>query len=82
MDQIEKFIGRLEKSLALKLAPVLQDIVAMKLAGYDCKKVKGFEDLFRIRVGKIRVIFRKSTTAGEPIFIEFRGSVYKKLKNR
>lgn len=80
MDQIEKFIRRLDKKLAYKLAIVLQDIVALKLAPYDCKKVKGFEDLFRIRVGKIRVIFKKLKSTGTPVYIEYRGSVYKKLK--
>lgn len=79
MDQIEKFIRRLDKALALKMAMILQDIIALKLKGYDCKKMKGFSDLFRIRVGKIRIIFKKLKTHGETIYIEYRGNVYKKF---
>ena len=79
MDQIEKFLRRLDKNLALKLALVLHDIVVLKLADYDCKKMKGFDDLFRIRVGKIRIIFKKMKSHGSPVYIEYRGKVYKKL---
>ena len=79
MDQIEKFIRRLDKNLALKLMLVLQDVSNLKLANYDYKKMKGFQDLFRIRIGKIRIIFKKTKTHGQTVYIEFRGKVYKKF---
>lgn len=78
MDQIEKFILKLDRRLAQKMAIALQDIVLLHLGQYDCKKMKGFDDLFRIRIGKIRVIFRKSNKLGIPIYIEYRGRAYKK----
>lgn len=80
MNQIEKFLKKLEKKLALQLAEVLQNIIVLNIKQYDVKKMKGFQDFYRIRVGKIRIIFSKSGQKhGLPIYIEYRGKVYKKL---
>ncbi len=79
MDQIEKFLRKIEKKLALNLMAVLRHIVALKLDDYDVEKMKGFDDHYRIRVGKIRIIFLKSSQKGTPIYIEYRGGVYKKF---
>lgn len=80
MNQIEKFLKKLEQKLALQLVEVLQNILILNTKQYDIKKMKGFEDLYRIRIGKIRVIFRKlDKKSGNPIYIEYRGKVYKKL---
>lgn len=79
MNQIEKFLRKVEKKLALRLMTALQDIVALKLDNYDIEKLKGFDNHYRIRVGKIRIIFLKSPQRGIPIYIEHRGRVYKKF---
>ena len=79
MDQIEKFLSKLEKKLAQKIVKVLLDIVALDLKTYDLEKMGGFKDHYRIRVGKIRIIFIKSNEKGLPIYIEYRGSAYKKF---
>ncbi len=81
MDQIEKFIRKLNKKLAHKIASALENIIQLNLKNYDVTKMKGFDDLYRIRIGKIRIIFRKSAGTGYPICIEYRGSVYKKVQN-
>lgn len=79
MEQIEKFLRKIEKKLALRLVTALQDIVALKLDNYDIEKLKGFDNHYRIRVGKIRIIFLKSSQKGTPIYIEHRGRAYKKF---
>lgn len=80
MNQIEKFLKKLGKKQALQLAEVLQNIIVLNIKQYDIKKMKGFENIHRIRMGKIRVIFRKiSQKSGSPIYIEYRGKVYKKV---
>ena len=81
MDQIEKFIKRLNKKWAKKIEIILLNIVALQLKEYDVKKLGDYKNLFRIRVGKIRIVFRKFQNYGEPIYIEYRGKAYnKKLK--
>ena len=79
MDQIEKFIRKLNKKLALSLLVVLGDIKALDIQKYDVEKMKGFSDLYRIRIGKIRIIFKKSNNVGVPVYIEYRGRVYKQF---
>lgn len=78
MDQIEKFLRKIEKKLALRLMVVLQNIAVLKLDTYDVEKLKGFDHYYRIRVGKIRIIFVKAQGKGIPIYIEFRGRIYQK----
>lgn len=79
MDQIEKFIRKLDKVLALKVAKVLLDIVEGRYAMYKPEKMKGHQNLYRIRTGKIRIIYQRNDDAVLPIYIEFRGRVYKKF---
>lgn len=79
MEQIEKFIKKLSKKHALEIVQIFDDITSLKLKNYDIEKMKGFKDLYRIRVGKIRIIFRKEKTQGRPVYIEYRGNAYKKF---
>ena len=79
MDQIKKFLRKLDKKTALKIAQILTDISLWNIRHYDLEKLTGQKDLFRIRSGKIRVIFCRKDGKGIPIYIEFRGKVYKKL---
>lgn len=79
MDQIEKFIKRLDKKLAQLIATILADIVELKLKNYDVKKMKGYKDLFRIRTGNIRIIFKKTEKIGVVVYIDFRNKAYKKF---
>lgn len=79
MDQIEKFLRKIDKKLALKLMLVLLDIKAGSAQQYDLKKMKGFANLYRIRVGKIRIIFEKLDGGSKVIYIEYRGKAYKNL---
>ncbi|MBI2448300.1 hypothetical protein HYV44_01935 [Candidatus Microgenomates bacterium] len=79
MDQIEKFLKKLDKKTALKIAQILTDIATLHIGSYDLEKLAGQKDLWRIRSGKIRIIFSKKDERGIPVYIEFRGKVYKKL---
>lgn len=79
MEQIEKFIRKLSKKHAFEIARILGDILSLNLKNYDIEKMKGFKDLYRIRVGKIRIIFKKEDSQGRAVYIEYRGNAYKKL---
>ena len=79
MDQIEKFIAKLQKKQAQKIGKALLDIVALQLENYDIEKMSGYKNHYRIRIGKIRVVFLKYPDRGVPIFMEYRGSAYKKF---
>ena len=79
MDKIQKFIKRLSKTQSQLLAKVLLDIIALKLTSYDVKKMKGFKDYYRLRVGKIGIVFRKLKKESLVIDIDFRGGIYKNI---
>ena len=79
MDNIRKFIQRLDKKSALRIEKILLDILNLDLSGYKTEKLKGYKDLYRIRAGKIRIVFRKTKINAIPIDIDFRGDIYQKI---
>ena len=79
MDQIEKFLRKIDRSTAFKIVEILENIHSLNIKGYDLEKMKSKESLYRIRSGKIRVIFCKKEGGGVPICVEFRGRVYKRF---
>jgi len=58
MDKINKAL----KKLSVKERKVVSDILAQLLDGdfsrLDLKKLKGYEDIFRVRKSTIRIIFK------------------------
>lgn len=59
MDKIAKVL----KNLSLKERELVRDILLKiknnSLAGFDLKKLKDCEDIFRVRKGKLRIIFKR-----------------------
>ena len=60
MNKLDKFILKLDKKNRLILEKVIYLIVSGSLSLLDLKKLKGSENMYRIRVGKIRLIFEKT----------------------
>lgn len=58
-DRIDKALGRLTDSERGKIKTLLRRIVSGDISGMDIKKLKGRMDIFRVRQGKMRIIFRK-----------------------
>lgn len=66
VDKIQKALNKFsnkEKSLVKNL---LKKIKTSEVKGLDIKKLKGYDNIFRIKKGKIRIIYR---TEKENIFI-------------
>ncbi|MBY0537878.1 type II toxin-antitoxin system RelE/ParE family toxin [Patescibacteria group bacterium] len=57
MDKNQKFLKKLSSKELLALQSVLHKIQSKKTDGLDIKKLTGHTDVFRVRVGTIRVIF-------------------------
>jgi mRNA-degrading endonuclease RelE of RelBE toxin-antitoxin system len=77
MKNYLKFLNRLPKDLRERLFLVISKIVAADLKGLDIKQLQGSENIFRCRVGKLRIIFRKGVSEYEILDLGFRGDVYK-----
>lgn len=78
MHKIQKFLQSLPKELRKKL---FERLALLQKNPYDealdIKKLKGNTPLFRLRVGKIRIIYKiNKDTVVEIIDIDWRGNIY------
>lgn len=79
MDKIAKFLKYLSKKERGVLKKILSDILLLNVATYDVKKLKGHQNLFRLRHGKLRIIYFKDNLKGIIVNIGYRGKIYKEL---
>lgn len=67
MDQIEKFIRKLLPRERLLINQTVKRLDAGDWAGLNVKKLQGVDDLFRVRIGRIRIIYRFAKISGVQI---------------
>lgn len=77
MDKIQKFLAQLTKRERQLMLRVFKDIKSLNLKGYDITALKGYKGVFRIRKGKIRIIFTKQKSGGVIVNIDYRKDAYK-----
>ena len=58
MERIKKFLLKLSKNERSKIFIAVEKITLNKIEGLDTKKLKGYRDIYRVRVGSIRIIFQ------------------------
>jgi len=66
MDKINKALAKLSAKERGKVEEILEKLVSRQPAGLDLKKLKGRGDVYRARIGKIRIIYRQ---LGDKIFV-------------
>lgn len=59
MDKIRKFLYRLTAKERMIVEHCLRDIIAGRFEKLDVQKLRGYRDIFRVRVGSVRIIFTK-----------------------
>ncbi|MCG2689930.1 hypothetical protein L6252_01460 [Candidatus Parcubacteria bacterium] len=59
MDRIEKALKKIREDEKKALKDLLLKIDKGDLEGLDLKKLKARDDIFRVRKGNFRIIFRK-----------------------
>jgi len=80
MDKAKKFLRKLSLAKQDQIVETVSKIVAGKTQGLDIKKLKGHKNLFRVRVGDIRIVFSEDKGIIQILFIGERGdSKYEKL---
>ncbi len=67
MDKISKALKKLSKKERLKLKKVISQLLAGRVSSLNVKKLKGRNDIFRVRQENFRIIYRR--TAKDQIFI-------------
>ena len=57
MGNLDKQLKKLSPEERVEIERLVERIVDRDLKGIDCKKLKGSRNLFRVRKGRIRIIF-------------------------
>jgi len=66
MDKIKKALRKLSQKERNRIKEVLKKINQAETRSLDLKKLKGYSDIFRVRKGDLRIIYRQT---GKQIFI-------------
>ncbi|HPO11480.1 MAG TPA: hypothetical protein PLM63_02780 [bacterium] len=81
MNQITKELKKLSKKEKEIVKKILIDIKNGDISKYDLKKLKGHDNIYRIRKNKIRIIFIKDLNNCSILTIERRSDkTYNKYK--
>ncbi|MBI5153112.1 MAG: type II toxin-antitoxin system RelE/ParE family toxin [Parcubacteria group bacterium] len=73
MDKLEKALLKLDRKERSRIKEILVQLHANALQKLDIKKLKGREDIFRVRKGDIRILYRKDDHGIFILAIEKRG---------
>ncbi len=58
MDKIQKALQKLNNKDRNQVKQILEQLFAGNFSNFDIKKLKGKEDIFRVRKGDFRIIYR------------------------
>jgi mRNA-degrading endonuclease RelE of RelBE toxin-antitoxin system len=72
MDPIEKALKRLTAKEREWIKELLKKLATKKTQGLDIKKLKGRDDIFRVRKGDIRIVYQKKESGFSILLIERR----------
>ena len=72
MDAIKKALKKLTDKERERVKEILIKLGSNKTDGLDVKKLKGREDIFRVRKGGIRIVYRKRGLGISILLIERR----------
>ncbi len=80
MDKIEKALKRLNEKEHRLVKQILQQLAKRDYKGLNIQKLRGREDVFRVRKGSIRIIYRIKDSGISVLKIERRSEkTYKKF---
>lgn len=77
--QYEKFLETIDEKLKHQFLRALKAVASDAYQSLDVKKLIGQDNLYRIRIGKWRIVFRKERGGNKILKIESRWDVYKWL---
>jgi len=77
-DRIQKFINLLDAKTRAHLKKRMSELAGDPFReGRDIKKLKGWgKDVFRLRVGKIRVVYQVVGKQVTILAVDYRGNIY------
>ena len=79
MDKVTKFLLTLATKDRQIIRKIYDDIFHLNIKNYDVKPLQGYKNFYRLRKGKIRIVFYKQNNHGEIVDADFRKNIYKNL---
>ena len=70
MDKVTKFLRKRNKKERLLLIATIDLIVNKKINNLDIRKVKSCSNIFRVRIGDFRIIFKRDKPRNNVIKID------------
>ena len=80
MDSIEKALKKLLSGERRRVKQILEYLQRGSTHALDIKKLKGRDDVFRVRMGSIRILYRMDATGIRVLAIERRNEHTYRLK--
>jgi mRNA-degrading endonuclease RelE of RelBE toxin-antitoxin system len=71
-SELEKFLAKITEKEKVVILGVIEKILSKDFKGLDLKKLSGYEDVFRVRKGNFRIIFKITKTDVKIIFVNKR----------
>ena len=72
MNKLDKFLFKLDKKIREVVKRVISLIISGDFSMLDMKKLKGSQNRYRVRVGRIRIIFEQTENGNKIQDISFR----------
>ena len=72
MNDLQKAIAKLPKEYRVLFDSLMLRLLARDFFGLDMTKLKGHKDIFRIKRGKLRIIFRMNKEGLSVLEVGFR----------
>ena len=72
MPTLKKLLSKFDSEERFALEILIEKIISLNWKKLDVKKLKGYQEVFRLRKGKIRIIFSKNKMDVSIINIERR----------
>jgi len=79
MDKIQKILDKLTKKKRVIVLDLLLKIQNNDLANLKPKKLAGFSNYYRIRSGKLRLVYKVESNKNILVNIDYRKDIYKNL---
>ncbi|MEK7117520.1 MAG: type II toxin-antitoxin system RelE/ParE family toxin [Patescibacteria group bacterium] len=72
MQRIEKVLRKLSREERLKVERGIEKILNRDFVGLNVRKIRGKEDVYRVRIGRVRIIFFWKDTQTDILIVDRR----------
>lgn len=79
MDKNKKFLKQITDAERIAVGSAVANILAGSKTGLNIRKLEGYTHIYRVRIGRIRIVYEKTDTTIIIVKIGFKGENFYKL---